>query len=228
MPVYLLSKALVFPPPEYAAKNGLLAAGGDLCEKRLLLAYSMGIFPWYSEGGPILWWSPHPRLVLKPDELKIPRSLRQVIKKNIYKLTMDSNFEEVIRSCAEVHKERDGGTWITGEMIEAYVRLHHSGYAHSVEAWDGDGLAGGLYGVSLGNAFFGESMFTRKSNASKVAFVKLVQQLLKWNFTLIDCQMTTRHLLNFGAVEISRSRFAGILKKSLQAPARKSKWSFTE
>jgi leucyl/phenylalanyl-tRNA--protein transferase len=224
MPVYQLSDELVFPPPELAEDNGLLAVGGDLSEARLLLAYSMGIFPWYSEGSPILWWSPDPRLTLLPGELKISRSLGQAIKKGLYKITMDTAFESVIENCAEIHKKDDGGTWITGEMIDAYTRLYHSGFAHSVESWYKGKLIGGLYGVSLGSAFFGESMFTKKSDASKMAFAALVRQLKEWNFTLIDCQITTRHLVSLGAREVPRSKFINMLKAALKDPAEKGKW----
>lgn len=225
MPIYRLSDKLIFPSPDLAEDEGLLAVGGDLSKKRLLLAYSMGIFPWYSEGYPILWWSPDPRLILKPEELKISRSLRQVIKKNIYSVTFDTAFNEVIQSCADVRRDKDTGTWITGEMIEAYIRLHDSGYAHSAECWSEGELVGGLYGVALGDVFFGESMFSRKSNASKVAFVKLVQQLIKWRFKLIDCQVTTRHLVSLGAREVPRSEFMVILKHALERPTRQGKWT---
>lgn len=225
MPIYRLSDKLIFPSPDLAEDEGLLAVGGDLSKKRLLLAYSMGIFPWYSEGYPILWWSPDPRLILKPEELKISRSLRQVIKKNIYSVTFDTAFNEVIQSCADVRRDKDTGTWITGEMIEAYIRLHDSGYAHSAECWSEGELVGGLYGVALGDVFFGESMFSRKSNASKVAFVKLVQQLIKWRFKLIDCQVTTRHLISLGAREVPRSEFMVILKHALERPTRQGKWT---
>jgi leucyl/phenylalanyl-tRNA--protein transferase len=162
MPVFRLTDDLIFPPPELADDNGLLAVGGDLSVERLLLAYSMGIFPWYSDGDPILWWSPDPRPILLPGELKVSRSLRQTIKKGIYTITMNRAFEAVIRSCSSIRRSQDEGTWITEEMIDAYIRLHKAGYALSVEAWDGDELAGGLYGVILGKAFFGESMFAKK------------------------------------------------------------------
>jgi leucyl/phenylalanyl-tRNA--protein transferase len=224
MPVFQLPDNFIFPPPEYAEPDGLLAVGGDLSEKRLLLAYSMGIFPWYSEGSPILWWSPDPRLVLIPEELRISRSLRQVINKNTFKVTMDAAFEDVIRSCADIHKKKYGGTWITGEMIDAYINLYNSGFAHSVESWHEGELAGGLYGVSMGGAFFGESMFNKKPNASKVAFVYLVQQLIKWGFRLIDCQVTTGHLMSFGAKEIPRSEFMEKLKQALKMPRRRGAW----
>ncbi len=226
MPVFQLSDENVFPPPELADENGLLAVGGDLCEERLLLAYSMGIFPWYSGNDPVLWWSPDPRLVLFPDDLKISRSLTQTIHKGIFKVTMDTDFESVIQACATVHRKDDGATWITADMMDAYIDLHKSGYAHSVESWYKGELAGGLYGISLGSAFFGESMFTKKSNASKVAFALLVQQLSKWNFTLIDCQITTGHLKSFGAVEISRRTFLKKLHSSLNNAASRKRWGF--
>ncbi len=225
MPVFQLSRKLIFPPPELAEKDGLLAVGGDLSEKRLLLAYSMGIFPWYSEGFPILWWSPDPRLVLVPEELKVSRSLRQVIRKNTFRVTMDTAFEEVIRNCAEAPRKKNEGTWITEDMIEAYTRLHHSGFAHSVESWRNGELAGGLYGVSLGKAFFGESMFSKMSNASKAAFTELVRQLIAWGFTCIDCQVTTSHLMGFGAKEIPRGEFMRMLHRALGMPAVKGKWN---
>ncbi len=224
MPVFRLPKEIIFPSPELAEDDGLLAIGGDLSEKRLLLAYSMGIFPWYSDDCPILWWSPDPRLVLFPEDLKVSRSLGQTMKKGVFTITMDTAFDKVIAGCAHVKRKNEKGTWITDEMIEAYIRLHHSGYAHSVEAWSEGKLAGGLYGVALGPVFFGESMFAKKSDASKVAFVTLVQQLTKWKFTLIDCQITTRHLMNFGAKEIPRSEFLKLLKAALKRPSKEGSW----
>ena len=225
MPVFQLSDEPVFPPTDLAEDSGLLAVGGDLSESRLLLAYSSGIFPWYSGSNPILWWSPDPRLVLFPGETKISRSLRQLIKKNTFKIKMDTAFESVIRSCADVHRENEGETWITDEMIDAYIRLHNAGYAHSVESWFEGKLVGGLYGVALGSAFFGEAMFTIKSNASKVAFTTLVQQLIKWDFRLIDCQLRTKHLLSLGAREIPRSEFLKILKSCLTVTDKRGKWN---
>lgn len=227
MPIFRLSEDLVFPPPELAEDDGLLAVGGDLSEGRLLLAYSKGIFPWYSEGSPILWWSPDPRLVLLPGELRVSRSLRQTIKKGIYEVTMDRAFEDVIRSCASVRRGPDEGTWITAEMIEAYVGLHNSGFAHSVESWYEGELAGGLYGVSLGGAFFGESMFARRADASKVAFVGLVGRLLDWGFTLVDCQVKTRHLISLGAREIPRAQFMNMLGQALIMSGRSGEWIFS-
>src|SRR3972149_7326931 len=164
MPVFQLSTDIIFPSPELARKDGLLGFGGDLSEERLITAYSMGIFPWYSEGSPILWWSPDPRLIIIPEELKVSRSLRKVIAKDIFKVTIDTAFEQVMRNCAEVSRAGQDGTWITEDMIEAYVRLHKSGYAHSVESWYDGELVGGLYGIIIGKAFFGESMFVKMSN----------------------------------------------------------------
>ncbi|WP_155309190.1 leucyl/phenylalanyl-tRNA--protein transferase [Desulfosarcina ovata] len=207
MPVFTLSERLSFPPPHLAIKEGLLAVGGDLSVQRLLLAYRSGIFPWYSEGEPILWWCPDPRLVLYPDELRISRSLRKVIKRKSFHITFDQDFEAVITGCAETKRAYGEGTWITDEMRDAYCELHRQGYAHSVEAWQDDRLAGGLYGVALGRIFFGESMFSRVSNASKVAFVTLVENLKKHKFSLIDCQVKTEHLMRFGAREIPRKMF---------------------
>jgi len=228
MPLFRLPDKIFFPPPELSNEDGLLAVGGDLSPVRLLKAYSLGIFPWYSEGYPILWWSPDPRLILLPDELRVSRSLRQVISRSVFKVTLDKAFRQVITGCAKVKRQHDKGTWITSEMIEAYCRLHELGYAHSVESWHHGTLAGGLYGVSLGSAFFGESMFTKVSNASKAAFVHLVTFLQEWHFTLIDCQITTNHLVSLGAKEVSRSEFLRMLKQCLTTSTLKGKWTFEE
>ncbi len=228
MPVFRLPDEHIFPPPELAEDNGLLAVEGDLSESRLLLAYSMGIFPWYSEDDPILWWSPDPRLVLFPGELKVSRSLKQTIKKQGFSVTLDTAFEDVIINCASVHRKDDGGTWITDDMMEAYIRLYRSGFAHSVEVWFDKKLVGGLYGVSLGSAFFGESMFTKKNNASKVAFVTLFNQLVSWKFSLIDCQLTTPHLISLGAREIPRIEFLELLKSALLKSTKKGKWTLED
>lgn len=216
MTVYRLTGKIAFPPPELADDDGLLAVGGDLSVDRLALAYAMGIFPWYSGASPILWWSPNPRLVLFPQELKISRTLRQTVKKGLYRVTSNVAFEDVIRSCATIPRKGEKGTWITEEMINAYLRLHQAGYAHSIEAWDGGELAGGLYGIILGRAFFGESMFAKKSDASKVAFATYVTQLAEKGFELIDCQVATDHLKRFGAREIPRAEFMEHLKKALR------------
>ncbi|HMK61337.1 MAG TPA: leucyl/phenylalanyl-tRNA--protein transferase [Dissulfurispiraceae bacterium] len=215
MPVFHLTDDLIFPPPDFAESDGLLAVGGDLRVERLLLAYSMGIFPWYSDDYPILWWSPDPRLVLFPNELKISRSLKQTIKRGIFAITMNQAFEQVIHGCARKRRNNEDGTWITDEMKSAYIELHAAGYAHSVEAWLNNELAGGLYGIALGRAFFGESMFSLRDNASKVAFVHLVENLMQDGFQLIDCQVTTHHLMSFGAREIPRVEFLKLLKTAL-------------
>ena len=215
MPVYRLTKKISFPPSELADEDGLLAVGGDLSVERLLLAYSTGIFPWYSDGYPILWWSPDPRLVLFPENLKVSKTLRKTIQKGIYYVTTNKAFEDVIRNCATVKRKGEAGTWITQDMIKAYVRLHEAGFAQSVEAWHGDELAGGLYGVMIGKAFFGESMFAKNTDASKVAFVVYASDLAEKGFKLIDCQVTSEHLKKFGATEISRADFIKRLKEAL-------------
>lgn len=225
MPVYRLPDEVVFPSPELAEEDGLLAVGGDLSVERLLAAYSMGIFPWYSDDSPILWWSPDPRLVLIPGDLRVSRSLGQTIKKGTYETTFDHAFERVIRNCAGTRRKDEAGTWITEEMIGAYCRLYEKGFAHSVESWAGDELAGGLYGVALGGVFYGESMFASKSDASKVAFVKLVRQLAEWKFRIIDCQVKTLHLMSLGAKEVLRSEFLKILRKALKVQTPQGKWS---
>lgn len=215
MPVYRLTKKLAFPPPERAEDDGLLAVGGDLSVERLLLAYSMGIFPWYSDGYPILWWSPDPRLVLIPRELKVSKTLKQTVRQGRFRVSTNEAFEKVIRGCATAKRKDEQGTWITEDMIKAYIRLHHAGHAHSVESWDGDELAGGLYGVMMGRAFFGESMFAKKTDASKVAFAVYAEELARKGFELIDCQVTTEHLKRFGAKEIPRAEFLKRLEKAL-------------
>jgi len=198
-----------FPPLESALRepNGLLAAGGDLSPRRLIAAYSHGIFPWFNPGDPILWWSPDPRMVLIPGELKVSRSLRKTLKKQIYEIRVDTAFPQVMQACAAPRDEH-GGTWITPAMISAYTELHRQGLAHSVETWMEDKLVGGLYGVSLGRMFYGESMFSLATDASKIAFVHLVRQLERWGFGMIDCQMKTAHLASLGAREIPRAEFS--------------------
>ncbi|SDA16817.1 leucyl/phenylalanyl-tRNA--protein transferase [Nitrosospira sp. Nsp11] len=214
-----------FPPLGTALThpNGLLAAGGDLSPQRLIAAYRCGIFPWFNEGDPILWWSPDPRMVLFPPELKISRSLRKTLKKANYTIRADSAFNEVVRACAEPRKERPG-TWIHDEMIAAYTALHEMGLAHSIETWMEGELVGGLYGVAQGKMFFGESMFSRTTDASKVAFVHLVRHLERRGFKMIDCQMKTAHLASFGAREISRKEFSLKLKELVNYPERVDKW----
>ena len=216
MSVFLLSDDIAFPPPHLAEEDGLLAVGGDLSEERILTAYSHGIFPWYSEGSPILWWSPDPRLVLFPDELKVSRSLQQCLNKRIFNVTINRAFGQVIRACADVSRRGQSGTWITDEMITAYTRLYHAGHAHSVESWHNGELVGGLYGIIMGKIFFGESMFSTMSNASKAALAELVMQLRQKDFKLIDCQVRTAHLVSLGAREMPRTAFLEILKTALQ------------
>jgi leucyl/phenylalanyl-tRNA---protein transferase len=224
MPVFQLSENIRFPPPHLATKEGLIAIGGDLSPARLLKAYATGIFPWYSEGDPILWWSPDPRMILYPQEIKISRSLKKSIRQSRFKITLDARFAEVIHACAEPRKSGKG-TWITAAMVSAYIRLHEMGYAHSVEVWCNDRLAGGLYGVSLGGCFFGESMFSAVSNASKTALAGLCGFLIEHDFDFIDCQMTTAHLDSLGGRAIPRSHFLKKLKKSLRKPSLKGVWS---
>ncbi|MGK5091498.1 leucyl/phenylalanyl-tRNA--protein transferase [Deltaproteobacteria bacterium TL4] len=225
MPVYFLSDQYIFPPQEKAEPDGLLAVGGDLSKNRLLEAYRNGIFPWYEEGQPLLWWSPNPRLILEPDELKVSRSLQKTIKKAIFDVRMDTAFASVISACAEVRIQKNQRTWITSAMEKAYTVLHEEGFAHSVEAWFGDELVGGLYGICLGKCFFGESMFSVKSDASKVALVALVEYMKQWGGHMIDCQVTTRHLLSMGAKEISRKEFLKRLKQEIAYPTIQRKWT---
>jgi leucyl/phenylalanyl-tRNA--protein transferase len=214
-----------FPPVEAAVRepNGLLAAGADLSEARLLDAYRRGIFPWFNEDEPVLWWSPDPRMVLDVRAVHVSRSLRKVIRSGRFTVTFDRAFEDVMRACAEPRPGQDG-TWITGEMLDAYTRLAADGHAHSVEAWQQGELAGGLYGVSIGRMFFGESMFARRSDASKVALVSLACQLRAWGFRLIDCQMSTPHLASLGARDVPRARFLAEVADLVQQPSPPSPW----
>ncbi len=215
MPVFKLGKSLVFPPPDLASSEGLLAIGGDLHPKRIILAYQLGIFPWYNPGEPILWWSPDPRFVLWLEKLHIPRRLLRKIKSGLFRITFDQAFEQTIIACAVSRLRNDEGTWLTPEMIEAYVKLHHMGIAHSVEVWcdveEGRRLVGGLYGLAIGSVFCGESMFSYTDDASKVAFVALAQRLRDWQFKMIDCQVVTEHLKQFGAEEMPRAEFLSLL-----------------
>ena len=224
MPVYRLGAERAFPPPERAEPSGLLAVGGDLEPERLLAAYSLGIFPWYSDPDPILWFSPDPRMVLTPSELRISRSLKKTLRRGRYEVRLDTAFEGVIAACAQVERPEDAGTWITADMIEAYTRLHRLGFAHSAETWEGGELVGGLYGVSIGASFFGESMYALRADASKVAFVALARHLRAWDFTLIDCQVRTGHLARFGATLWPRARFLAELRISLEAQTRRGAW----
>lgn len=225
MPVYQLTDELIFPHPSNAREDGLLALGGDLKPERLVLAYQYGIFPWFSEGDPVLWWSPDPRAVLFPDKFKRSASLKQTVKKKRFKVTFDRAFEQVITSCATTKRSDDVGTWITSSMVEAYTNLFNLGLAHSVEAWQDDRLVGGLYGVSLGGTFFGESMFHLVTDASKVALWYLVERLISWNFDMIDVQQETKHLSSMGAIPVERKKFLHLLNKSLEKPTRQGSWN---
>ncbi|MGE0545929.1 MAG: leucyl/phenylalanyl-tRNA--protein transferase [Kofleriaceae bacterium] len=223
MPVFRLDDRLVFPPV-HLAEDGLLALGGDLKPERLLLAYSQGIFPWYAENLPILWHSPDPRMVMTTRDLVVQKSLRKMIRRKPYALRMDTAFAQVLEGCASVPRPGQNGTWLIPEMVEAYCKLHELGFAHSIEAWDSDQLVGGLYGVSLGAAFFGESMFARAPDASKIAYVACVRQLDAWNIGLIDCQVHTEHLMRFGAYEVPRLKYLELLKIALDEPTRRGTW----
>jgi len=205
--MFLLSEKIWFPPAVSASEDGLLAMGGDLSVERLLLAYQSGIFPWFSEGEPVFWYSPDPRMVLFPDQLKVSKSMRQIIRKGVFKVTFNQNFDAVITHCKNVNREDHQGTWITDEMQLAYSKLHQLGHVQSVEVWLDNELVGGLYGVDLGSVFCGESMFSKVSNASKFAFICLVEKLKKENYQLLDCQVYTEHLESLGAQEIRRSEF---------------------
>ncbi|HRW67775.1 MAG TPA: leucyl/phenylalanyl-tRNA--protein transferase [Candidatus Competibacter sp.] len=214
-----------FPHPDRALTepDGLLAAGGNLTPRRLLRAYRMGIFPWYSADQPILWWSPDPRLVLLPECLKVSRSLRKTLRKRVFTITADTAFEQVVAACAGP-RQGEPGTWITSEMYRAYCRLHRLGHAHSIETWQQGELVGGLYGVALGQVFYGESMFSWISDASKIALVALTAQLQRWEFAVIDCQVTTTHLLSMGAVDIPRSSFLQLLERYCPQPGQPGPW----
>lgn len=226
MPVYLLGGEPVFPPVDHA-EDGLLAVGGDLSPVRLLRAYSEGIFPWYSDGEPILWHSPDPRFVLMTDEFRVPKRLRREVRARKLRVSFDEAFPDVITACREVPRPGQPGTWITGEMKEAYVELHRLGFAHSVETWQGTELVGGLYGLSIGGAYFGESQFSRVDDASKVAFVALVEQLQGWDITLVDCQVESAHLARFGARLIPRPRYMEFLEAALGKSTRRGRWRIT-
>lgn len=212
-----LDSSLNFPDTQDALvdPNGLLAAGGDLSGERLLHAYSKGIFPWYSDDQPILWWSPSPRMMLKPEQLHLGRSTRKLLKKHNFMIRVDSAFKDVIKNCAAVERYDQDGTWITDDIMSAFVNLHNQGHAHSIEAWQDGKLVGGLYGLAIGGAFFGESMFSTVSGASKVAFIFLAQALKRWQFTLIDCQIHTQYLASLGAAEVPRREFEKQLTQSV-------------
>ncbi len=225
MPVFRLDDRLVFPPV-HLAEDGLLALGGDLRPERLILGYTQGIFPWYAENLPILWHSPDPRMIMRTRDLVIQRSTRKQIRRQPYRLALDTAFEQVLMGCSEAPRPGQTGTWLIPEMVEAYNKLHELGFAHSIEAWSGDQLVGGLYGVSLGGAFFGESMFAKAPDASKIAYSAIVRQLDRWGITLIDCQVHTDHLERFGAREVPRAKYLELLKVALDEPTKRGRWQF--
>ncbi|QBN19627.1 leucyl/phenylalanyl-tRNA--protein transferase [Flavobacterium nackdongense] len=210
--MYFLSEELFFPPVSQAYPDGILAIGGDLSTERLFLAYKSGIFPWFEEGDPIYWWSPNPRMVLFFDELVVSKSMRNILNRNVFRLTFNTSFREVISNCQKIKREGQNGTWITNDMVEAYCKLNEMGIAKSVEVWQNDELVGGLYGIDLGHVFCGESMFSKVSNASKVAFIALANQLKKDNYNLLDCQVYNEHLESLGCREIPRDDFIALLK----------------
>ena len=218
MPLFVLEKELSFPPVHFAEPDGLLAIGGDLSEERLLLAYRNGIFPWY-EAEHILWWCPDPRFVLFPEKLKVSKSMKQVLKKNEFSFTINKDFEQVINNCKTTARKGQEGTWITDEVKKAYTLMYKKGYAHSAEVWKEDKLVGGLYGIKLGKVFFGESMFSNETNASKYAFINYVQKLQAQGVELIDCQVYTEHLESLGANMIERKEFIVLLNNLTASPS---------
>jgi len=227
MPVYWLAKDdIAFPPADLANEDGILALGGDLSVPRLIEAYQNGIFPWFNEHDPFIWWSPDPRFVLYPENLKVAKSMRSYFNQKKFQVTVDQEFETVMRNCQQAKRARQsGGTWITESMIQGYVDLHHAGYAHSVEVWKGEELVGGLYGVALGKVFFGESMFAKIPNASKAGFIMLVNSLKKRDFWLIDCQQETKHLQSLGGVNIPRQLFLELMEKNEKEETIRGSWS---
>lgn len=221
----IFASMIQFPDPNNAEDEGLIAQGGELTPEFLLSAYCQGIFPWFCEGEPILWWSPNPRMVLLPENFKLKKSLQQIINRQTFKLRIDTAFREVITNCSRVKRNHEDETWITNDIIEGYVKLHQLGYAHSFESYYKGKLVGGLYGISLGNCFFGESMFYTKTDASKAAFFHLVQFALKHNFAFIDAQQPTSHLASLGAEPVPRKKFLKMLEKALQHKSLQGKWT---
>ncbi len=217
-----------FPPIENATEEGIVAAGGDLSPGRLISAYSRGIFPWFSDNEPIMWWSPDPRFILFPKKLKVSKSMKTIQNKGVFQVTYDSCFKQVITACSNAPRKDQDGTWITNDMIDAYCELHQQGIAHSVEVWQDEKLVGGLYGVSLGTSFFGESMFSKVSNASKFGFIKLVNRLIEKNFELIDCQVFTEHLKSLGAEEINRTNLLTFLNSTLEKESWIGDWGINK
>lgn len=226
MPVFWLTDELVFPNPRFTGEEGILAVGGDLSIERLLIAYKTGLFPWFNPEDPILWWCPDPRFVVFPDEIKVSKSMRPYFNQKKYRVTFDTAFKEVILGCQRTpRKGQSGDTWLTNDMMASYVKLHEIGLCHSVEVWKGAELVGGLYGISLGKCFFGESMFAKASNASKVGFITLVRELEKRNFWLVDCQQGTDHLISLGARGIPRDIFLDLLSKNEKEKTIKGPWT---
>lgn len=225
MPIFRLTEELVFPDPSYAEPEGILAVGGDLSVDRLILAYANGIFPWPRKNAPLLWWSPDPRMVIYPKDMKVSHSLQQLIRSKKYTFTYDKDFASVIKQCAMIPRHGQDGTWITKDMLKAYLKLHREGYAHSVETWNEGKLVGGLYGISLGKVFFGESMFYNMRDASKFAFYHLVELLKSWNFELIDAQQETGHMKSLGAISIPREEFMLQLESAVSRPTYKGNWN---
>ncbi len=228
MTVFALPAQPIFPDPSLADEDGLLAVGGDLSPQRLLMAYGRGIFPWYSENAPILWWSPDPRLILEPSRVHVPKRLERILRQGVFRFTLDTAFERVIAGCAQTPRRGACGTWIVPEMLAAYCRLHELGFAHSIEVWSGGTLVGGLYGVALGGAFFGESMFYIEPDASKAGFVTLIRALDRAGFILFDCQQTTAHMLRFGGFEVPRDEFLSRLEQALELPSPRGPWSLRD
>ena len=221
---FLTKTTLYFPPVEKANSEGILAIGGDLSVERLLYAYESGVFPWFSQGDPIVWWSPDPRFVLYPEKIKVSKSMKQLFKKQAFRVSFDTCFEEVITNCSSIKRKGQYGTWITDELKVSCLKLHELGYAHSVEVWHESDLVGGLYGVALGKCFFGESMFSKMSNASKYGFITLTKILQEKGFKIIDCQVHTNHLESLGAEFIRRWQFMEELEEALQAPKVQESW----
>ncbi|TNE48754.1 MAG: leucyl/phenylalanyl-tRNA--protein transferase [Deltaproteobacteria bacterium] len=228
MTIYRLDRRIIFPSPYEAEPDGLLAVGGDLSPARLELAYRSGIFPWYTEGSPILWFSPEPRMILMSSTLRINRSLRKAIRKRPYTITLDQAFSRVMKACAQTPRPGQNGTWITQDMLRAYEEMHRLGLAHSVEAWEGDQLVGGAYGICLGGLFCGESMFAHAPNASKISFSALIHQMYRWDIRLIDCQVYTEHLDSLGGFEVPRYVFLQKLQQALHKPTRKGAWELDD
>ncbi len=226
MPIFWLTDELTFPDPRLTSKEGILAVGGDLSVERLIIAYKIGLFPWFNPEDPILWWCPDPRFVIFPDEIKVSKSMRPYFNQKKFRVSFDTAFEEVIKGCQQTpRKGQSGDTWLTDEMMQSYLSLHELGICHSVEVWKGDQLVGGLYGISLGKCFFGESMFARERNASKMGFITLVKELEKRDFWLVDCQQGTDHLISMGARGIDRDMFLDYMLRNQEEPTTKGPWT---